>query len=1240
MHRLLLTAVALLFAGVNLHAQSGCTDQSACNYDPNAITNDGSCQFIIDCAGVCGGTFVDDLCGNCYDPNAEGQSFSQDFNYTGAPQTFTVPAGVTSVSIEAWGASGWSGSYPGGEGGYASGDLSVNPGDELYVYVGGQGTLSSGNMNPTGAGWNGGGNGQSNGGGSAGGGGGASDVRLILDADPVNLTSLQSRVIVAGGGGGATNNSNCFGGAGGGLTGQDGGGSNWTPGTGGSQVAGGSYGGALGQGGSGDATTTPWNGGGGGGYYGGGTSTEHAAGGGGSSYIGGVTNGSVAQGGRNGNGIVTISWSEPAIPECIEGCMDPTACNYDDTAQADDGSCIFPDGCTDETACNYDANALCDDGSCVTSGCMDGAACNYDPQAGCDNGSCIYVLDCNGTCGGTYIEDLCGNCYDPNMVLDPGTVQFDYTGSPQTFTVPEGVTSVSIEAWGASGWSGNFPGGQGGSATGDLAVNPGDELYVYVGGQGTVANGNYNPAGGGWNGGGNGQSNGSSNAVGGGGGASDVRLILDADPVNLASLQSRVIVAGGGGGATNNSNAYGGNGGGLTGQNGGGSGYTPGTGGSQNAGGNLGGALGQGGSGDGSMTPWNGGGGGGYYGGGTSPAHAGGGGGSSYIGGVTNGSVAQGGNNGNGYVIISWDGFTAPECIEGCTNPIACNYDDTADADDGSCILPDGCTDPTACNYDDTAQCDDGSCILPDGCTDQAACNYDPNAQCNDGSCQFVIDCAGVCGGTFVDDLCGNCYDPNAEGQSFSQDFNYTGAPQTFTVPAGVTSVSIEAWGASGWSGNFPGGQGGSATGDLAVNPGDELYVYVGGQGTLSSGNMNPTGAGWNGGGNGQSNGGGSAGGGGGASDVRLILDADPVNLTSLQSRVIVAGGGGGATNNSNCFGGAGGGLTGQDGGGSNWTPGTGGSQVAGGSYGGALGQGGSGDATTTPWNGGGGGGYYGGGTSTEHAAGGGGSSYIGGVTNGSVAQGGRNGNGIVTISWVESLIPECDPGCTDPEASNFDLEADADDGSCIYPGCTDETACNYDAQANEDDGSCILPDGCTDETACNYDDMALCNDGSCTYANPFEDCNGNCLNDYDNDGVCDEQEVFGCTYEDALNYDPAATADDGSCTYAATEIAGCMDEAACNYDANASVDSGACFFPPAHRHCDYTCINDTDGDGVCDELEVDGCTDPEALNFAAEATDDDGSCQHTCPGDLNGDFLVNSSDLLQFLGTFGQSCP
>ena len=85
--------------------------------------------------------------------------------------------------------------------------------------------------------------------------------------------------------------------------------------------------------------------------------------------------------------------------------------------------------------------------------------------------------------------------------------------------------------------------------------------------------------------------------------------------------------------------------------------------------------------------------------------------------------------------------------------------------------------------------------------------------------------------------------------------------------------------------------------------------------------------------------------------------------------------------------------------------------------------------------------------------------------------------------------------------------------GATIVNGCTDETAFNYNASANVDDSSCVaIVNGCTDEGACNYDETANTDDASCTFpASSIVDCNGDCLNDADSDGTCDEEEVVGC---------------------------------------------------------------------------------------------------------------------------------
>ena len=165
-------------------------------------------------------------------------------------------------------------------------------------------------------------------------------------------------------------------------------------------------------------------------------------------------------------------------------------------------------------------------------------------------------------------------------------------------------------------------------------------------------------------------------------------------------------------------------------------------------------------------------------------------------------------------------------------------------------------------------------------------------------------------------------------------------------------------------------------------------------------------------------------------------------------------------------------------------------------------------------------------------------------------------------------------PGCNDPVADNFDPNAGSNDGSCVYTGtlgCTDPTAVNYDATATVDDGSCIYPViGCTDNAANNYDATATVDDGSCTY--DILGCTDLAANNYDataniDDGSC-AYTVLGCTDATADNYDATANTDDGSCTYT-----GCTDPLASNYNALATTDDGSCSYPPPPPACMTTNI-------------------------------------------------------------------
>lgn len=66
--------------------------------------------------------------------------------------------------------------------------------------------------------------------------------------------------------------------------------------------------------------------------------------------------------------------------------------------------------------------------------------------------------------------------------------------------------------------------------------------------------------------------------------------------------------------------------------------------------------------------------------------------------------------------------------------------------------------------------------------------------------------------------------------------------------------------------------------------------------------------------------------------------------------------------------------------------------------------------------------------------------------------------------------------------------------------GCTDPQATNYNANANVNDGSCVYPTGCTDSLALNFDATAQIDDGSCQYQQPFGPNVISPNNDGDND--------------------------------------------------------------------------------------------------------------------------------------------
>ena len=416
------------------------------------------------------------------------------FNYTGAVQSITLPKGT--YKLECWGAQGGNRSQDSasatvtgsGLGGYSIGTLTLTQLTTCYIYVGGQGGMSSstGNVKVEG-GFNGGGFASHESTGEPGnGGGGATDVRIAQD-------SLYARIIVAGGGGGSGED-NETGGYGGGETG--GAGSGNTSLTQASQTSGGTNSFGFGLGGN------TYNGGaGGGGWYGG--ASRYSV----SSY----STGSDSEGGGGGSGYVYTSSTAKNYPS---GCLLNSSYYLTDAQTiAGNNSFVSPTG-SSETG--HSGNGYCR----IT-------------VIECKN-TALYARINNSIKKATafYFKLNNNKMYGVGSANYNGSVMnFDYTGSVQTATLTPGT--YTIECWGAQGgtYSGCI-GGYGGYSKGTITLTKTTTVYISVGGAGSSSS-----TAAGFNGGGTGISSGR-----GGGGATDVRI-------GQNSLYSRVIVAGGGGGA-------------------------------------------------------------------------------------------------------------------------------------------------------------------------------------------------------------------------------------------------------------------------------------------------------------------------------------------------------------------------------------------------------------------------------------------------------------------------------------------------------------------------------------------------------------------------------------------------------------------------------------------------------------------------------------------------------------------
>jgi len=241
-------------------------------------------------AGVASGAIsMDNLRGKS---NRAPYSDVSTYSYTGADQYFTVPSGITTIKVRAWGAGGGSGFVGpvGGEGGYSEAIFATSPGTVFTVVVGRGGQYANTYVRFYGGGGYPKNAGGAHGGGVArvyssgrdiwaGGGGGGGDANNGYNAGR------------AGNGGGANSNGNAAGNSDNGDTlyfGAGGGGTLTGGGSGGTADLGyvvGATAGSYGDGGIGDNYSTGGGGGGAGYYGGGGGGGPGGAGGGGSGYV-------------------------------------------------------------------------------------------------------------------------------------------------------------------------------------------------------------------------------------------------------------------------------------------------------------------------------------------------------------------------------------------------------------------------------------------------------------------------------------------------------------------------------------------------------------------------------------------------------------------------------------------------------------------------------------------------------------------------------------------------------------------------------------------------------------------------------------------------------------------------------------------------------------------------------------------------------------------------------------------
>ena len=144
----------------------------------------------------------------------------------------------------------------------------------------------------------------------------------------------------------------------------------------------------------------------------------------------------------NSGGAGTIFFYAGSDACVVAGCTDTNACNYNEGANLNDGSCEYLTcaGCIDPTACNYDDAATLDNGTCDYSciGCLDSTALNYCADCTVDDPeSCVY-------CSGIYYNFTITDSFGDGICCSYG--EGSYSVSVDGVVVASGGDFADIES--------------------------------------------------------------------------------------------------------------------------------------------------------------------------------------------------------------------------------------------------------------------------------------------------------------------------------------------------------------------------------------------------------------------------------------------------------------------------------------------------------------------------------------------------------------------------------------------------------------------------------------------------------------------------------------------------------------------------------------------------------------------------------------------------------------------------